>query len=211
MRQSRSCVVSGVRAEVSLASGSSARQHKRPPELRVKDGGSPILPTVWPLAWIALFLFWWSLAIVQCRPTWAPPEPLPVQKCRGRLQIPQTPPGLPPLVFADQSSGWCPPTTPRPNPPRRMGREDNCFASGSASLGTPLRRAFAVSQMPSSCATQYVADWVGGMAHGMVRSGMNTLQQQRPRALQIRGCWDGSPKLALFLNAFRHLPGDKLF
>ena len=91
MRQSRSCVVSGVRAEVSLASGSAARQHERPPELRVKDGGSPILPIVWPLSWIALFLFWWLLANVQCRPTWAPPEPLPVQKCRGRLQIPQTP------------------------------------------------------------------------------------------------------------------------
>ena len=63
----------------------------RPPELRVKDGGSPILPTVWPLAWITRFLFWWSLAIVQCRPTGAPPEPLPVHECRGRLQIPQTP------------------------------------------------------------------------------------------------------------------------
>ena len=81
--------------------------------------------------------------------------------------------GLLLLVFADQS-GWRPPTTPsrqlvhisadrRPNPPRLMGREDNCFASGSASLGTPLRRAFAVTQMPSPCATQYVADWVGGM------------------------------------------------
>ena len=90
-RQSSSCVASGVRAEVSLASGSAARQDERPPELRVKDGGSPILPIVWPLAWITRFLFWWSLAVVQCRPTWAPPEPLPVQECRGRLQISQTP------------------------------------------------------------------------------------------------------------------------
>ena len=124
MRQSRSCVASGVRAEVSLASGSAARQHGRPPELRVKDGGSPILPTVRALAWITRFLLWWLLAILQCRPTWAPPEPLPVQECRGRLQIPPNthakvppvpssgPPGLPPLVFADQSSGWRPPTTP---------------------------------------------------------------------------------------------------
>ena len=77
-----------------------------------------------------------------------------------------------PLVLNDQSSGWRPPTTPSRqlarisqrneghNPPRRMGREDNCFASGSASLETPLRRAFAVSQIPLSCAVQYVADWL---------------------------------------------------
>ena len=33
MRQSRSCVASGVRADVNLVSGNAARQHERPPEL----------------------------------------------------------------------------------------------------------------------------------------------------------------------------------
>ena len=95
----------------------------------------------------------------------------------------------------------------RPNPPRRMGREDNCLASGSASL----RFEEGFRYLPNViCHVQrnMLLDWLGDMVRiEWFALGLSTLQQQRPSALQIRDCWDGSPKLALLLNAC--LPSSK--
>ena len=62
--------------------------------MRVEDGRCPILPIVWPLAWVASSEIWWSLAFVQRLPTGSPPKPYPVQQT-GRL-----------LDFSDASVAW---------------------------------------------------------------------------------------------------------
>ena len=132
--------------------------------------GSPILPTVWPLAWITCFLFWCLMASVQGNQTCSPPEPLLVQECRGRLQLPQAPckhvdpssapPGLPPLVFVDQSSGGRPPTVVlSPNASGRVQSNSYLFIfrrrrpEKCGSTPHPGQRAslFAPPAIPSRC------------------------------------------------------------
>ena len=126
---------------------------------------------MWPLAWTTRFLLWRSFAIVQRRPTWSP---CVVTACKSPKIHTQKfllshlrPRGLPPLVFADRTTGRRPPTTPskqlahlsaerRPNPPRRIGREKTTV-SVLASVGDSVEEG--VRCLPSAIViAQYVAD-----------------------------------------------------
>ena len=67
-------IATGVRAQVGLTRAWTVGQHRVLPEVRVEDGRSPILPTVWPLAWFTSLCSRRATPLMQLGPRRSPPE-----------------------------------------------------------------------------------------------------------------------------------------
>ena len=199
--------------KVGLASGSD-KQHERPPELRVKDGGKPNfanrVTTRLDHALLALVVACHRAMPPNCPGMSRPPPNLTYTPYTHAklLAVPSSGlPGLPPSVFANLSSRWRPPT-PSWQLARTFQRNEDPTRPDAWGERTTASFLFCVNGDSAERFGCFPNTTVMCNAFCCRLAGW-LWDWHFPTAASTRTanhCWDGSPKLALLLNAFLPSP-----